>query len=127
MLKSWASYIGLPLSRSHPLVMRAFATFRRTSLSRRLAIALLCAAFLASAVAHLAHRHDPASLTASHHGAACGYCFSFNGIVDAPSYVRSLRAPITFSSVTILPVTEVRTERARKVGQPRGPPLSRRA
>lgn len=105
--------------------MSAFAFFRRISFSRRLAIAFLCAAFLVNVIAHLTHHHDPASLTASHHAAVCSYCLSFNGVADTPAHAHSLHAPIAFSIVTIFPATDLRTERARKVGQPRGPPIRR--
>jgi hypothetical protein len=65
--------------------MRWLHLVRRPPQWLRVALAGLLLAFAVNSIAHVTHRHDAAPSTASH-SFACGYCLSFNGLVDAPRH-----------------------------------------
>jgi hypothetical protein len=65
--------------------MRLLHLARRPPQWLRVALAALLLAFAVNSVAHVTHRHDAAPSSATH-SLACGYCLSFNGLVDAPRH-----------------------------------------
>src|ERR671911_630721 len=63
--------------------MRLLHLARRPPQWLRVILAGLLLAFAVNSIAHVTHRHDAAPSAATH-SLACGYCLSFNGLVDGP-------------------------------------------
>jgi hypothetical protein len=66
--------------------MRFFHRVRTLRHWPRALLVGLVLAFGLNAIAHAAHRHDPATPTNALHSIACGYCVSFGGHAAAPTH-----------------------------------------
>lgn len=103
--------------------MRLLTMARRPPQWLRVALAGLMLAFALNSIAHVTHRHDAVTSSATH-SLACGYCISFNGLVDAP---RHTYAPLVAEYTR----TQVSAERDSSIerriltsARQRAPPLS---
>jgi hypothetical protein len=101
--------------------MRLLHLARRPPQWLRVVLAALLLAFAVNSIAHVTHRHDAAPSSATH-TLACGYCLSFNGLVDAP---RHDHAPLVVEHDSFYLVAETTAPVARRVAtsaRPRAPP-----
>jgi hypothetical protein len=102
--------------------MRLMHLARRPPQWLRVALAGLLLAFAVNSIAHVIHRHDAAP-SSVHHILACGYCLSFNGLVDAP---RHDHAPLALAHETFYLSAEVEgsfVARPSTTARPRAPPV----
>jgi alkylhydroperoxidase family enzyme len=78
-------------------------------------------AFALNAVAHVVHRHDAAPTTSAH-SLACGYCLSFDSLIDAPGEGTT---PPAVAAVTAYAAPAIHTapvSRPQTSAHPRAPP-----
>lgn len=88
----------------------------------RVALAALLLAFALNSIAHVTHRHDAATTSATH-SLACGYCISFDGIADGPRH-NYVPPAVGHASVYVAPATEaVVAYRPSTSARPRAPPF----
>lgn len=102
--------------------MFIFHLARRPSAWLRVALVGLLLAFAVDSIAHVVHRHDDTVKTLGAHGPACGYCATFDGLIDAP---KQNYAPLAEIIVTryVAPVTSAPVPfRPAVSAQPRAPP-----
>ncbi len=101
--------------------MRLLHLARRPPQWLRVALAALLLAFAVNSVAHVTHRHDAAPSSATH-SLACGYCLSFNGLVDAP---RHDHPPLALNHGTFYLLADLQVWFAPRLAtsaRPRAPP-----
>jgi hypothetical protein len=103
--------------------MRLFRIARRPTHWLRVVLAGLVLAFVLDSVAHLGHSHDP-DRTSVAHSVACGYCATFGGLAEAPSFGESVSLVRHGHVVQITPFARVIDLRPLSAARPRGPPLS---
>jgi hypothetical protein len=103
--------------------MRLFALARRPPQWLRVALAGLLLGFALNSVAHVSHRHEATSTSASH-SVTCNHCVSFGTLAGAPSHSHppGLSQPI-WLGVTATQVV-LPAQRLRSSAHPRAPPLS---
>jgi hypothetical protein len=78
-------------------------------------------AFAVNSVAHVVHRHDATSTTSSH-SLACGYCLSFNGLIDAPGEGRTPPAVAAVTAYEAPSAQSVPVSPPQTSAHPRAPP-----
>lgn len=87
----------------------------------RVALAAMLLAFATNSIAHVTHRHEAKTASATH-SLACGYCASFGSLADAPKHTHALPpreqtsapiAPSLVAAIAVFPQTSA---------QPRAPP-----
>lgn len=107
----------------HPLPhMRLLHLARRPPQWLRVALAGLLLAFAVNSIASVTHRHDAAPSSATH-SLSCGYCLSFNGLVDAP---RHDHVPLDVTQETFYLSADVEgsfVARPSTSARPRAPPV----
>ena len=102
--------------------MRLMHLARKPPQWLRVALAALLLAFAVNSIAHVTHRHDAAPSSTTH-SLACGYCLSFNGLVDAP---RHDHPPLAVEAESFYLVANIETGLALRTAtsaRPRAPPI----
>lgn len=114
--RSLPPVIDLP----HP--MRIFEFARKPPQWLRVVLAGLMLAFALNSVAHAAHTHDAKTTVAVAHS-ACGYCATFGGLGDSPTYAHSLTVPALIRVEAPGPREVSIARRPTSSAQPRAPPV----
>jgi hypothetical protein len=102
--------------------MRLLHLARRPPQWLRVALAALLLAFAVNSIAHVTHRHDAAPSSATH-SLACGYCLSFNGLIDAPRHDHAPLAVAHDSSYFSADFEGTFAPRPATSARPRAPPV----
>jgi hypothetical protein len=102
--------------------MRLLHLARRPPQWLRVVLAALLLAFAVNSIAHVSHRDDAAPSSAAH-ALACGYCLSFNGLVDAPRHDPALLIVEHESFYLLAEFTVPVTRRLATAARPRAPPV----